>query len=81
VGVYTCEATNEMGSMNAVLSIEHNDDLPDTIEEELRDAANMIRDTFSNQHEASAAAVPTLNLQTLLTIVMVLCFKGLYSPI
>ena len=79
IGVYTCEATNEMGSMYAVLNIEENDELPDTIEEELKEAANMIRDKFTNEQQGSGAAIPNMNLNILLTIVTVLCIRGLLS--
>ena len=34
VGVYTCEASNDMGQMFAVLSVPDNKDLPDIVTEE-----------------------------------------------
>ena len=68
-----------MGSMFAVLNIEQNDELPDTIEEELKEAANMIRDKLTNHNQASAAAIQAMNLNILLAIVTVLCIKGFQS--
>ena len=75
IGVYTCEANNEMGSMFAVLNIEENDDLPETVEDELREAANMIRNSFNHQ-QASSAVIINNNIRFL--TLMMLCLKMFY---
>merc|ERR1719270_2234160 len=43
IGVYTCDASNEMGKMFAVLNIENNHELPD-IDEENLDVPEMVAD-------------------------------------
>ena len=72
--MYTCEANNEMGSMFAVLNIEENEDLPETVEDELREAANMIRNSFNQQQASSAVINNNIRFMT----VMILCLKMFY---
>ena len=72
--MYTCEANNEMGSMFAVLNIEENEDLPETVEDELREAANMIRNSFNQQQASSAVINNNIRFLTL----MILCLKMFY---
>ena len=67
-GVYTCEASNEMGQVFAVLDLQDSVALPHLEEEEedrmMMDASS----THTSHHHASAAASPGPALATLLLL-------------
>ena len=64
-GVYTCEASNEMGQVFAVLDLQDSVALPH-IEEEEEEV--MMMDSTHTSHHASAAASPGPALATLLLV-------------
>ena len=67
-GVYTCEASNEMGQVFAVLDLQDSVALP-TIEEEEEDRMMMdASSSHTSHHHASAAASPGPALATLLLV-------------
>ena len=59
--MYTCDASNEMGKMFAVLNIENNDDLPDIdVEEENLDAPERIVDKSHADHSSTVNLNPNI---------------------
>ena len=70
-GVYTCEASNEMGQVFAVLDLQDSVALPTIEEEEEEEEDRMMMDassTHTSHHHASAAASPGPALATLLLL-------------
>ena len=72
-GVYTCEASNEMGQVFAVLDLQDSVALPhlEEEEEEEEEEDRMMMDassTHTSHHHASAAASPGPALATLLLV-------------
>ena len=68
-GVYTCEASNEMGQVFAVLDLQDSVALPHLEEEEEEDRMMMdASSTHTSHHHASAAASPGPALATLLLV-------------
>ena len=65
-GVYTCEASNEMGQVFAVLDLQDSVALPHIEEEEEEEV--MMMDSTHTSHHASAAASPGPALATLLLV-------------
>ena len=63
-GVYTCEASNEMGQVFAVLDLQDSVALPHIEEEE----EVMMMDSTHTSHHASAAASPGPAMATLLLV-------------
>ena len=77
VGVYTCEANNEMGKVFAVLNIEDNENLPDEVDDVVMndDAGVLKRIEYEIEKElesVSTATSPTVNLVILALIGMLL---------
>ena len=68
-GVYTCEASNEMGQVFAVLDLQDSVALPTIEEEEEEDRMMMdASSSHTSHHHASAAASPGPALATLLLV-------------
>jgi len=66
IGVYTCDASNEMGKMFAVLNIENNHELPD-IDEENIDVHEMVADQSYEDHSSTANLHPNFLVTFILT--------------